>query len=174
MLNPKNTLDPAVRGVLKCTTPTPNQLALAGYGFTEAQQGLQQSRLQIDLFPTSPLTTTEELHFALSVGAPVANAYHDWKALKPHLAAIIDLTKLIGNGVATGYNILGYLSARGTTSMSTRYSQQSELLRAFKDAKVEQLIKAALEGCLLLSEDVPKNGSEHLALRQHSSWCTIC
>jgi hypothetical protein len=162
-LDPKFTLDDAVRAALTCGTPTPRQLALAGYALTVEQQQLQQNRHRIDLLPTSPLVSPEELELAQLAGVTAASAYIDWKAFKPHLTVITDLTKLIGNGSATGYHTLGYLSARGTSPMSIRYWQQSELLRAFKDARVEQIVKAAMEGRLLLSEDVTKTGSSTLS-----------
>ena len=64
---------------------------------------------------TTPLVSSAELLVAQKAGVNAAKAYHDWRTLKPHLTAIVDLTKLIGNGATTGYTILGYLAARGTT-----------------------------------------------------------
>ena len=78
-------------------------------------------------------------------------AFHDWKALRSYLTNIGDTSQRIGTGTATGYSPLTYLSARGITPMSTRYNQQAELLRALKDAKLDQYFKAAMEGQLLMS-----------------------
>ena len=160
-LDPRARLDDSLRSTLLCSTPTCLQLALAGYGLTDQQQQLQQSRQQLGLFPTSPLVSTEELRAGQSAGVLASQAYHDWKSLRSHLAFISEVTQRIGTGTSTSYSTLVYLSARGTTPMSTRYQQQSELLRAFKDAKVDQIIKAVLEGWLLMSEDASKNGSLH-------------
>jgi hypothetical protein len=107
--------------------------------------------------------SSAELLVAQKGGANAARAYHDWKALKPHLTAISEVTKLISNGATTGYTILGYLASRGATPTATRYTQQSELLRAFQDAKVDQLVKTVMEGRLLLIDEESTIGSSTLS-----------
>ena len=47
--------------------------------------------------------------------------------------------------------------------MASRYTQQLELLRAFQDAKVDQLVKTVMEGRLLLIEEESNSGSSTLS-----------
>ena len=162
-LCPRTRLHESLCLTLLCSTPSCTQLALAGYGLTAEQQQQQQCRKHLGLFPTSPLVSAEELRAGQSAGVRASQAFHDWKALRSFLTIVSDITQRIGTGTPTGYNQLTYLSARGITPMSTRYNQQAELLRALKDAKLDQFFKAAMEGQLLLSEDVSKNGSSTLS-----------
>jgi len=162
-LAPQTQLHMSLRTTLVVGSPNALQLVMSGYDLSEAQLKCQQNRARIDLFPTSPLVTTDELATAQSVGVPTFQAYHDWKTVKAHVKDIAEVAKLVGkNSDSGGYEALAYLQTRGSATMSIRFAQQSALLRALKDAKLLQFCKAALEGRLLLLEESALAGSSSL------------